>query len=442
MLRPNGRAGHPPQRLPRGRLRREGVRSGRIDISIPSGPGRLHHFKSGPPRAICGKHTLPGSLQADHPRRGDELLHVGMSGAFGLFERPGSADLRLGSSVMSELPDRNVSRSSVERPSNCSVAGDDEGRIGMSVDMRTRPISAAGPSDPESFFQLDWREALALNGRRAASDAARLALGPLTIRIDGGGLWTMTPWEDTIDVVPGETSNAACVTLDRSAFADLSCERRTAMGLIVAGRGQRGSRPTRALLRVGSRLRSLLDGRPLYRSGTVTLQSLDGSPLQLDQRFRLGERTTEAAHFLAETGFLLLQGVFTDAEMDEIDADLTRAVDSARMDDGASWWAKTRSGDHYPCRILDFASKRPCCGLFFDPRYTAIGALLGDGHSPCATEQLALRSPSAVTSAKCSPNDRPACGHRRAMPRWPCTGGQKKSPQRGRLGCEVQDPAG
>ena len=252
----------------------------------------------------------------------------------------------------------------------------------MSVDMRTRPIGAAGPLDPESFFEGEWREAIARNGERAASDAAWLALGPLTIRVDGGA-WTINPREDTIDVVPGDALTKACVTLDRSAFADIFCERRTAMGLIVGGRVSGDPTSHETFYQWDPVLRSLLDGRPVYRPGMVTLQSLDGSPLELDQRFRLGERTGEAAHFLAETGFLLLQDVFTAAELDEIDADLATAVSSARIDDGTSWWATTRSGERYPCRVLDFASKSPALrGLFSDPRYTAIGALLGDGHRP------------------------------------------------------------
>jgi hypothetical protein len=105
----------------------------------------------------------------------------------------------------------------------------------MTVDVRTRPISVAGPVDPEAFFEVDWREAVARNGLRAATDAALLALGPLTIRVDDGA-WTITPRERTIDVVPGGASSEPSVTLDRSAFADLFCERRTAMGLIVGER--------------------------------------------------------------------------------------------------------------------------------------------------------------------------------------------------------------
>jgi hypothetical protein len=252
----------------------------------------------------------------------------------------------------------------------------------MSVDMRTRPIGAAGPVDPESFFETDWREAIARHGQQAASDAALLALRPLTMRVDGC-VWTIVPREDTIDVTSGEGPIEACVTLDRSAFADLFCERRTAMGLIVGGRVSGDPTAYQVFYEWDPVFRSLLDGRPLYRSGALALRSLDGSPLQLDQRFRLGERTTEAAHFLAETGFLLLQDVFTDVEMDEIDADLARAVGSARIDDGMSWWATTRDGEKYPCRILDFATQSSALQMLLnDRRYTAIGDLLGDGHRP------------------------------------------------------------
>src|ERR1700722_3346212 len=109
------------------------------------------------------------------------------------------------------------------------------GRIGMSVDMRTRPINAVGPTDPESFFEVEWRDAAARNGRRAATDAARLALGPLAIQVDGD-VWTIEPRGKTIDVVPGHVETVPCITLDRAAFADLFCERRTALGLVIGAR--------------------------------------------------------------------------------------------------------------------------------------------------------------------------------------------------------------
>ncbi len=252
----------------------------------------------------------------------------------------------------------------------------------MSVDMRTRPINAEGPADPESFFEVDWQHAVGRNGRRAATDAARLSLGPLALRVDRD-VWTIEPRGTTIDVVPGHVETEPCITLDRAAFADLFCERRTALGLVIGGRVTGDPASYEAFCAWDPVLRSLLDGRHVYQFGAVALRSSDGSPLELDQRFRLGEQAAEAAHFLAETGFLLLHDVYTEAEMGEVDADLARAVGAARVEDGSSWWATTRTGERYPCRILDFAPKSPALqALVADDRYIAIGELLGDGHRP------------------------------------------------------------
>jgi hypothetical protein len=121
----------------------------------------------------------------------------------------------------------------------------------------------------------------------------------------------------------------------------------------------------------------------VYRRGDVSLRGRDGGPLDLAQTFRPGERPADAAHFLAEAGFLLLTDVFTDAEMDAVDADLARAVADAAPDDGTSWWAGTAAGERYPCRILDFARRSPALrALIDDDRFLAVGGILGDGHTP------------------------------------------------------------
>jgi hypothetical protein len=252
----------------------------------------------------------------------------------------------------------------------------------MTVDTRTRPIDARGPDDPASFFQGAWREAATHHGVRAAQDAARLGLSPITIRVDGAR-WTLHPRAEGIDVVPGADGGTMSVALDSTAFADLFCERRTALGLVIGGRVEGDPASNDAFCAWDPVLRSLLDGRAVYQAGDVSLHSLDGSPLELDQRFRPGQRAAEAAHFLAQTGFLLLEDVFTEEEMEAVDADLSSAVHTARPDDGTSWWAETRAGDSYPCRILDFAQKSPALqALIGEDRYTSIGDLLGDGHVP------------------------------------------------------------
>ena len=217
----------------------------------------------------------------------------------------------------------------------------------MSVDTRTRPINGAGPADPASFFEGAWPEAAARHGARAAQDAVRLGLPPLTIRVEDEA-WTLHPAAHGIEVVraSGESGGAdATVVLDCGAFADLFCERRTALGLVIGGRVEGDPSSNDVFCAWDPVLRSLLDGRPVHRPGEVSLLAEDGSPLDLNQRFRLGEAPADAAHFLGEAGFLLLQDVFTAAEMDAVDADLRLAVAAARPDDGTSWWASTRSGE-------------------------------------------------------------------------------------------------
>ncbi len=226
-----------------------------------------------------------------------------------------------------------------------------------SVDVRTRDRRPTDVVDPAEFWAGTWAEASARNGPQAAADAELLGLEALTIRVDGDA-WTMELGPGGIEARPG-THAALLVDLDREAFTHLVREERTALGLVIAGRVAGEGPAHEAFCAWDPVLRSLLDGRALHRLDSVAVQGTDGTALDLEQRFVLGERAEEAAHFLAEAGFLLLQGVFTDAEMDAVDTDLAAAVEEARPDDGASWWAATSTGERYPCRILDLVGRSP-----------------------------------------------------------------------------------
>jgi len=251
----------------------------------------------------------------------------------------------------------------------------------MSVDTRTRPVGPSPAVDPVAFWTRDWPAALARNGARAGADAARLGLVPLSIAI-GDDVWTVREHAGSLEVIDGRDA-AHQIALDRDAFADLVCENRTALGLVIAGRVIGDPDANAAFCAWDPVLRSALDGRGVYEPGSLALRAPDGSELDLDRRFRLGADNDAAAHFLAEAGFVLLQSVFTAAEMDAVDADLARAVGAARPEDGTSWWATTGTGERYPCRILDFADQSPALrALIADRRFIAIGELLGDGHRP------------------------------------------------------------
>ncbi len=251
-----------------------------------------------------------------------------------------------------------------------------------SFDFRTRPVGGVRePVDPVSFWEDDWPEALGLNGKRAGEDAGRLKLAPLTIVVEGHAV-TLRESDGELRAVAGEAGDGR-VELDRSAFTDFVGDRKTAMGLLVGGRARGNGKSCALFCAWDPVIRSALDGRGVYNPGEVTLCAADGSPLELNQSFRLREEREAAAHFLSEAGFVLLKQVFDEDTLAQLDADLARSVAQARPDDGEAWWATTGRGEEYPCRILNFARKSAIFRELIDnDDYRAIGKLLPDGHIP------------------------------------------------------------
>ena len=250
-----------------------------------------------------------------------------------------------------------------------------------SIDMRTRARTSSAPIDPTDIWHGAWAHALEERSEPAGTDAEFLGLEPLTIRTDGQD-WALRVRAGRIVTTPGTVEDLV-VDLDLAALAELIQERKSAFGLAIAGRVTGDDRSVQAFCAWDPVLRSVLDGRSLYRPGDVTLQDRGGGTLELDQAFALDGPGSDAAHFLAEAGFVLLKSVFTEDELVAIDADLIDAVESAHPDDGASWWATTKQGERYPCRLLDFVTKSEHLRALLDsPTFLSIGRLLDDGHEP------------------------------------------------------------
>jgi hypothetical protein len=127
-------------------------------------------------------------------------------------------------------------------------------------------------------------------------------------------------------------------------------------------------------------LRAAIDGRPVYEPGSMAFHDRDGNDLDLRRSFRIDDTREDIGHFLAQAGYLHLEGVFTEAEMAAVSAELDAAMEEATQDDGASWWARTDDG-WYPSRILGFNLKSPTLReLTMSDRFTRIGTFTDDAY--------------------------------------------------------------
>ncbi len=246
-----------------------------------------------------------------------------------------------------------------------------------SVDFRTRYEGDAEDLDPSKFLESHLPSLLETNGGAAGQVAARLELAPLSIDVDGDLL--------TFDVDAGRLamsrrrSGTLVIGMDRVGFSDLMQDVASTFGLQITGRAKVVEGTMDAFIEWEPVLRCLLEGRPVYEPGAIDFRGPQGAPIDLRQSFTLQDDPKEIGHFLAEAGFLHLAGVFSEAEMAAVSAELDAAIEKAERDDGASWWALTDSGEWYPARILGFNLKAPVLReLLHDERFTSIGTFTED----------------------------------------------------------------
>ncbi len=245
------------------------------------------------------------------------------------------------------------------------------------VDFRTRLDGAADLLEPDEFLERGVPPLLDERGSQAGVAATRLELVPLTLDVEGHQL-TLIPSGDALDVRPGGR-DALVVAMDRQGFSDLVQDVTSTFGVQMTGRAEIRRGTVETFIAWEPVLRFLIDGRQVYEPGLVDFHDREGAPLDLSRSFVLDDPPEEIGHFLAEAGFLHLEGVFTEAEMSAVSAELDDAMASAERDDGASWWASTEGGEWYPSRILGFNQKSEALrALLHSQRFATIGTLTDD----------------------------------------------------------------
>jgi hypothetical protein len=245
------------------------------------------------------------------------------------------------------------------------------------VDLRTRLDGDVDLLDPTEFLEVRIPPLVEARGRQAGLAATRLHLGPLTLDVDGYQL-TLVFDDDGLGVRPGG-GGALVVAIDPQAFSELVQDASSTFGLQMTGRAEIRRGTSEAFIEWEPLLRFLLDGRQVYERGDVEFRDRDGAPLDLRRAFAVDDPPEEIGHFLAEAGFLHLEGVFSEAEMSAVSAELDDAIAAAERDDGSSWWACTEGGEWYPSRILGFNLRSDALrSLLHSRRFTAIGNLTDD----------------------------------------------------------------
>ncbi|MDQ1432192.1 MAG: hypothetical protein QOF40_2794 [Actinomycetota bacterium] len=245
------------------------------------------------------------------------------------------------------------------------------------IDRRTRS------SDDAETLGHEWlREELPARVRDTGVLGARgvelLGLSTLGFEVDGETVH-LSVEDGSVVAREGLRGDGPVAALDASAFSELVQDVVSTFGLLMAGRVEMRAGTSDQFVAWEPVLRALLDERPVYEPGSVTLRGPDGDDLDLRRAFRVDDSRDEIGHFLAEAGYLHLEGVFTEAEMAAVSAELDDAVAAATQDDGASWWARTEAEGWYPSRILGFNLKSPTLqDLLADSRFRSIGDFTAD----------------------------------------------------------------
>jgi hypothetical protein len=250
----------------------------------------------------------------------------------------------------------------------------------MSLDVRTRLAKDVRPVSRDEALDSLLPQAIGVHGDLAARGVAYLELPPLGIDVDGRAV-TLEAAAGTLALRSGVDRAGVVAVLGADALSDLLQDVVSAMGLAMTSRVKITAGSVNDWIGWEPVLRALLDGRKVHESGDVTFVDANGDELDLDRTFTVDDDRDELRHFLEQAGFLHLRGVFDEAEMAALGADIDEWLARATPDDGESWWATDEHGVDQAVRVLFFYEKSETLRrLVHDDRYQWLGALTGDGH--------------------------------------------------------------
>jgi hypothetical protein len=251
----------------------------------------------------------------------------------------------------------------------------------MSVDKRTRVDGQVDLVDPTTCFEEVLPAAFERERDTLAAAVAEFVPRPLAIEVDGDA-WTLAVDAGVVRITPGRDDDAGSVLrTDAAQLQDLVHDQVTVVGMQTNGTLDQPVGRFDALLDWWMLLRGALDARAPHTRGALDLVDADGAPLALDRSFAADAPLDEMGDFLERAGYLHIQGVFDEGEMEAVSRDMDAAAPTYSRGDGRSWWARNRAGDDLLVRMQYFDQVSPAVErLVDDDRLLRLAGLTDDGH--------------------------------------------------------------
>jgi hypothetical protein len=207
----------------------------------------------------------------------------------------------------------------------------------------------------ERYSFVDWHrtELAALVGRHGDLVVDDLhAADPLAFRLSDGTAFTWIAADDGVRVIEGDVQAATVVELSEHTFSEFVHELLTATGALRTGRARMTRGELAGWQRWEPAIRSLCSGRQIYSAGVwQTLVDSDGVPLNLFRRFHVDDDLAEMRHFLTTAGYLHIEAVFSQGEIEQYRGEIELARAQTTPGDPYSWWSINAAGDEVVTRI-------------------------------------------------------------------------------------------
>ncbi|MBO58625.1 MAG: hypothetical protein CL440_00245 [Acidimicrobiaceae bacterium] len=251
----------------------------------------------------------------------------------------------------------------------------------FSVDVRSRLDSDVKQIELEAWIENQLPLLLEQNSAIAFEGAELLGCRPLGIRVSEKS-FTLIPSNGHIKMNKGLDNAAVVVDMDEISFSDLVQDIQTPQSLATAKVIDLPLRDHFRFLKWWPVIRAIIDGRPVHKPGDIDFVEQDGSPLDLNRSFTLEDSNKDISWFLSQTGFLHLEGWWSQDLMHEIYTDIDNSIKKYQRGDGRSWWAKTKDGKDHCVRLQYFQEHSETVKkLLNDEKNKRIASLPGDGHT-------------------------------------------------------------